>query len=274
MAIRDVSINDVRAYRGAPTWTLRTHLGRVPAFARDFSAVVFVIGVYFVLRGQAPANDGFAVNITTHLVAFEKSFHIFWEPTIQEWSIRYHPVQEFANGIYAYAHFPVLAIVGAWLWFRGRDRFIFMRNTMFISMVIGLVFYYALPAAPPRLMALHGHDLGFVDTVFGGNTSVSYAQPSLLLNEYAAIPSFHFGWIALASAAVWVNTRSTWLRAVAVLVSALMLWAIVASANHLFIDMALGAIVVGISWYAARRIEARSARQVDVIEFESEALAA
>ncbi|MDZ7728779.1 MAG: phosphatase PAP2 family protein [Dehalococcoidia bacterium] len=120
-----------------------------------------------------------------------------------------------------------------------REQFVFVRNVMFLSMVMGLVFYYLLPAAPPRLMALHGHELGFVDTVFGTETMVNYAQPSLILNEYAAIPSFHFGWIALASAAMWVNTRSAAVRAAAVALTLVMSWAIVASANHLVIDMAL-----------------------------------
>ncbi|MGK2964467.1 MAG: phosphatase PAP2 family protein [Tepidiformaceae bacterium] len=124
---------------------------------------------------------------------------------------------------------------------------------MFISMAIGVVFYYAFPAAPPRLMALHGYDLGFVDTVFGGDTAVNYAQPSLILNEYATIPSFHFGWIALASAAIWINTTSCTLRGAAVLLTVVMTWAIVASANHLFIDMVLGGLVIVISWHAARR---------------------
>lgn len=227
------------------------------AFARDFGVVVAVIGVYFLARGIAPTRIGFAVEVTEWIVAFEQHLHIFWEPSIQDWSIRYHPVQEAANFTYAYLHFPVLAVVGAWLWFRGRDRFVFMRNTMFVSMVIGLVFYYAVPAAPPRLLALHGHDLGFTDTVFGGNTSVEYAQPSLILNEYAAIPSFHFGWIALASAAIWVNTSSRSLRIAAVALSVLMTWAIVASANHFFFDMALGGAVVFVSWRIARRFEPR-----------------
>ena len=103
-------------------------------------------------------------------------------------------------------------------------------------------------------MALHGYDLGFTDTVFGGNTAVSYAQPSLIRNDYAAIPSFHFGWIALASAAIWVNTRSRALRVAAVLLTLLMTWAIVASANHFFVDMALGGLVVAVSWTVARRL--------------------
>lgn len=226
-------------------------------FARDFAIVLAVIGVYFLLRGAAPDRLDFSVRVTNHLIHVERRMGVFWEPTIQEWSIRSHAVKEFANFVYAYLHFPVLAAVGAWLWFRNRPAFVFMRNVMFVSMVIGLAFYYLVPAAPPRLMAAHGYELGFVDTVFGGDTAVSYAQPSLILNEYAAIPSFHFGWIAMASAAIWVNTGSRALRTVAVFLTVVMTWAIVASANHLFIDMALGGAVVAFSWWAALRFEAR-----------------
>ena len=228
-----------------------------PSFARDFAVVVGVIVVYFLLRGQAPSNEALAIRITEHLVDFERATETFWEPQVQAVSIKLHAVQEIANFIYAYLHFPVLGAVGAWLWFRGRQRFLFMRNVMFISMVFGLIFYYTLPAAPPRLLAVHGYNLGFVDTVFGGNTAVSYAQPALILNDYAAIPSFHFGWIALASAAIWVNTTNRWLRAVAVFLSVAMSWAIVASANHFFVDMAMGAAVVWLSWFIARRLERR-----------------
>ncbi len=226
----------------------------VAPFGKDFGIVVGVILVYFVLRGQAPGNDTFAVGVAWDLVRSERWLHIFWEPTIQAWSIHYHWSQEVANFVYAYLHFPVLIVVGVWLWFRGRERFTEMRNTMFISMVIGLCFYYLLPTAPPRLLAAHGHDLGFVDTVFGGNTAVTYSQPSLLLNNYAAIPSFHFGWIVMASAAIWVNTESRTLRVIAVALSAVMGWAIVASANHFFFDMALGVAVVVLSWWLATRL--------------------
>ncbi|MGE5596243.1 MAG: phosphatase PAP2 family protein [Hyphomicrobiales bacterium] len=241
-----------------PAYQLRTpSFAWVPGFSRDFGIVLLVIGVYFLGRGVAPTRIGFSMAVTEHIVAFERSLHIFWEPEVQEASIRWHAVQEVANYTYAYLHFPVLAVVGAWLWFRGRDRFVFMRNVMFVSMVIGLVFYYAVPAAPPRLLAAHGMDLGFTDTVFGGNTSVEYAQPSLILNEYAAIPSFHFGWIAMASAAIWINTSNRWARFFAVALSLVMTWAIVASANHFFFDMALGGLVVAFSWYIAARIERR-----------------
>ncbi len=230
---------------------------RLTLFARDATLVLAVIGVYFLVRGTAPDRVDLAVGVTERLVGLERSLHIFVEPQIQEASIRSHAVQELANFIYAYLHFPVLAAVGVWLWWRGRERFLFMRNVMFISMLIGVVFYYALPAAPPRLMAFYGYDLGFTDTVFGGDTAVSYAQPSLIRNDFAAIPSFHFGWIALAAAAIWVNTRSRALRALAVALSVAMTWAIVASANHLFIDMVLGGAVIAVSWLVARWLSRR-----------------
>jgi hypothetical protein len=258
MAVRQVpygSFPSARSSNGAsiPRFAIET----TRAFGRDFGIVLGVIGVYFLLRGAAPDRLGFSVEVTRQLVAIEKSMRMFWEPTIQEYSIRFYVLKEFANFVYAYMHFPVLLVVGAGLWFRDRNAFRFMRNVMFISMAFGLVFYYLVPAAPPRLMEAHGYNLGFVDTVFGGDTNVSYAQPSLILNEYAAIPSFHFGWIAMASAAIWVNTRSVTLRTAAVTLTVIMTWAIVASANHLFIDMVLGGLVIVVSWWIAQRLEQR-----------------
>jgi hypothetical protein len=232
----------------------RSLVERWPLFVRDFGLVIGVIAVYFLVRGIAPDRVEQSMAVTLELVRFEQALHLFIEPQIQEISIQSHAVQEVANFIYAYLHFPVLGAVGVWLWFRGRERFLFLRNVMVISMVIGILFYYFLPAAPPRLMAAHGYDLGFVDTVFGGNTAVSYAQPSLIQNDYAAIPSFHFGWIALASAAIWVNTRSVWLRAVAVALTLAMSWSIVATANHFWVDMALGGLVIAVAWVIGTRM--------------------
>lgn len=257
MAVRTVSFP-----RQIPfTWSRVSFppaIARISRFAADFAVVLGVIGAYFLLRGAAPDRTGAAVALTRWLIDIEQSFGIYVEPAIQELSIRSHVVKEVANFVYAYMHFPVLAIVAIWLRARDRQRFRFVRNVMFVSMALGIVFYYLAPAAPPRLMALHGHDLGFVDTVFGTETAVSYAQPSLILNEYAAIPSFHFGWIALASAAIWANTKSRLLRGLAVALTVVMTWAIVASANHLIIDMVLGGLVVALSWRVAHRWESRS----------------
>lgn len=224
---------------------------RAVRFAWDMGVVLAMMALYFIARGQAPAPVPDAVTRTTHIIAFERALHIFAEPAIQHASISHHWTRELANFVYAYLHFPVMGAVAVWLWWRGRERFLFIRNVLFISMAAGLVFYYLLPAAPPRLMAAHGYDFGFTDTVFGGHTAVHYAHPSLITNEYAAIPSFHFGWILLSAAAIWISTRNPVARGGAVVLTVLMGWAIVASANHLFVDMALGVLVIALSWAAA-----------------------
>ena len=233
---------------------IRFPWARALLFARDAGLVLGVIGVYFLLRGLAPERIDASVWMTERLVDIERALGVFRESWVQKESIRWYWTRELANFTYAYLHFPVLAMVGVWLWFKDRRSFVFMRNVMFISMVIGLAFYYIVPAAPPRLMAAHGQDLGFVDTVFGTDTHVNYAQPSLILNEYAAIPSFHFGWLALAAAAIWFHTDNRFAKAGAVGLTVLMTWAIVASANHLFIDMALGGLVILVSWKLASRL--------------------
>ncbi len=216
--------------------------------------IVALMGLYFIGRGQAPARAEDAVALTLRLMRVEQALRLFREPAIQDVSIRHHWLKEAANFVYAYLHFPVMAVVGVWLWWQGRARFLFLRRVLFVSMAIGLAFYYLAPAAPPRLLALHGYNLGFVDTVFGGGTAVRYQHPALITNEYAAIPSFHFGWILLASRAVWTNTTSRALRGASVLLVVVMTWAIVASANHLFIDMALGGLVIWASWSVAERL--------------------
>lgn len=229
-------------------------------FCRDFGPLVAVILVYFLLRAQAPVDVGRAVRLAVRLIDIEKSLGLFQEQRLQSATTGVRWSRELANVTYAYLHFPVLAGMGAWLWWRNRAKFTLVRNTMYVSMVIGLVFYYLLPVAPPRLLASYGHDYGFVDTVFGGGTRVLYPQPSFYVNEFAAVPSYHFGWMLLASAAIWADTRNPFGRALAAALLVAMAWASAATANHLFIDMVLGGLVVCVSWVVAMRISRHLSR--------------
>ena len=230
----------------------------VPTFARDGGAVAGVMLAYFVLRGAVPGRIDDAVGLSLKLIRIEKAVGLFREQQLQELTLRSDLLRSVANFLYAFLHFPALICAGLWAWWRDRPRFRQVRNTLYVSMVIGLVMYYVLPAAPPRLMALHGHDFGFVDTVFSGNGVQTYPQWSPFRNEYAAIPSFHFGWMALASAAFWTTSRSPWIRSGAIALTVVMTWASAATANHFFIDMALGGLVVWLSWLIAARITPRA----------------
>lgn len=233
-----------------PGW----HREAARAFVRDFGITTAVVFVYFVLRGAVPARVDDAVALSLRLIDIEKAVGIFREADLQEVSIRSEAVRQAANFIYAFLHFPALVGAGVWTWTCDRRRFLQVRNTLFVSMVIGLAFYYAVPAAPPRLMADHGHDIGITDTIFGGSGAETYPQWAIFRNDYAAIPSFHFGWMVLASAAFWLSSRHIVARVGAVLLLVVMAWASAVTGNHFFIDMVLGGIVVGAAWVVAAKL--------------------
>jgi len=238
--------------KAAPYGSLRAGL---TSYGRDFAPIVVTMLVYFWLRGQAPlGNPQRAVDTTVRLVDFEKAIGVFREPDLQAATLHWEWTKELANYVYSYLHFPALAGVVTWIWIRDRALFRTVRNTLYCSMVIGLFFYYVFPAAPPRLMALYGHNYGFVDTVFGGGTSVRYPQPGIFENDYAAIPSFHFGWMALVAVALWTVSQNPLPRLIALFLVVIMVWASAATANHLFVDMAIGGIVMLAAWWISRSI--------------------
>ena len=56
----------------------------------------------------------------------------------------------------------------------------------------------ATPVAPPRFLTAYG----FVDTVTEETEAYRVLQPPVFVNQYAAVPSLHFGWNLLMGIAV------------------------------------------------------------------------
>ncbi|MCK9518927.1 MAG: phosphatase PAP2 family protein [Dehalococcoidia bacterium] len=217
--------------------------------ATEILGTSVILAIYFLLRGLRPEDTDSSVARSLHLIRFEKQIGIFEEVRLQELFLQYDWLMTIANFVYAWGHYPVLLAIALWLVVKDPVRFRFVRNVMLVSAVIGIVTYWLWPAAPPRLMELHGYDFGFTDTVHGATSNVNYFQPGPFVNDYAALPSFHFGWIALASAAIWVNTEHRWVRIAAVAMSVVMWWAITVTGNHFFFDMVFGGLVVALSWF-------------------------
>jgi PAP2 superfamily len=61
---------------------------------------------------------------------------------------------------YWFSQFIVVGVVLFWVYFRHNDRFAFFRNWLFLASVVGLVCYVLVPTAPPRMLpalGVHGH---------------------------------------------------------------------------------------------------------------------
>jgi hypothetical protein len=145
------------------------------------------------------------------------------------------------NYVYIYGHLPVIIMVAIWLYTAHRPSYAFFRNAFLLSGLIALIDFSAVPLAPPRYMP----EFGFVDTIVHAKSYYVLQSPKIV-NQYAAMPSLHFGWDLLVAVAVGANTGSRWVRRVTYVLPLVTLGGIVLTANHYFLDAVAGAAVAGV----------------------------
>jgi membrane-associated phospholipid phosphatase len=206
----------------------------------DLALMAVALLLYYLVRGMVAERASEATSRAIRLVELERKLGLFWEPQMQAWIMGSETLVKLFNGIYVYAHFPLVAAIGLWLFFLHRPKYVLFRNAFLISGAIGLVIFNLLPTAPPRLLPW---PYGLVDTM-AAYSSVNYdMQPAAFVNHYAALPSLHFGWnLLLGLALVWaVRNPLTW--AIAVVMPTAMGLSVIVTANHFILDVVAGAVV-------------------------------
>lgn len=196
--------------------------------------------LYFLVRGAVVGESGVAVQHAQDIIHLERRLGVYWEPDLQSAVIGKRAVVQLFNGIYFWLDFPVIAAIGIWLYFFRPHNYTVARDAILASGAIALVIYLTYPVAPPRLVP----DLGFVDSV-NQYTHFSYQAQSMqaFVNPYAAVPSLHFGWSVLISAALYWTTRNILARVFAVVLPFSQLASIVFTANHFIFDAFAGIVV-------------------------------
>ncbi|MEU7579035.1 bifunctional glycosyltransferase 87/phosphatase PAP2 family protein [Streptomyces sp. NPDC041068] len=152
-------------------------------------------------------------------------------------------LEDFFNFYYTSFHFVVPLTVLAVLYVRRPAEYRWARSALGFATVLALVGFWAYPLAPPRLMP----DLGFVDTVHGVQdfTKPNYGTLTDLTNQYAAMPSLHFGWSLWCGLVIAVLAPKWWMKALGLLHPFFTVCAIVGTGNHWVLDAVGGAAVVG-----------------------------
>ncbi|OFW64384.1 MAG: hypothetical protein A2Y74_09865 [Actinobacteria bacterium RBG_13_63_9] len=215
----------------------------------DLALIVVAFVLYYLVRGAAIERAGEATSRAIRLLELEKSMGLFWETQMQAWVMSSEVAVGVFNGIYVWAHFPLVAAIGLWLFFFHRRLFILFRNAFLISGGIGLIIFNLYPMAPPRLL-FWGY--GLIDTV-AAYSPVNYdMQPAAFVNQYAAMPSLHFGWNLLLGVAIFCATKNLALRAFAIVMPIAMAMAVVVTGNHFILDVVAGTAVALFGlWMAA-----------------------
>ncbi|WP_308013578.1 bifunctional glycosyltransferase 87/phosphatase PAP2 family protein [Streptomyces beigongshangae] len=152
-------------------------------------------------------------------------------------------LEDFFNFYYTSFHFVVpLSVLGV-LYVRRPAEYRWARSALGFATLFALVGFWLYPLAPPRLMP----ELGFIDTVHGVQdfSQPDYGTLTALTNQYAAMPSLHFGWSLWCGLVIAILAPKWWMKALGLLHPLFTVSAIVATGNHWVLDAVGGAAVVG-----------------------------
>lgn len=206
--------------------------------------------LYSTVRALVAGESGTAIGHGAMMLRFERWLHLSFEQPLQQAALRALWLVRLCNYFYVYLYLPFIVCTAVILFLRNRRLYTLTRRTFLISGGIGLLVFARYPVAPPRLLPGEG----FVDTIQRFYPQAGYAA-NHFANQFAAVPSFHFAWTALAAFALWRAFRSVLLRVLVALVPALMLGVIIVTANHLWLDAAIGGLVVWLSARLARLLD-------------------
>lgn len=92
--------------------------------------------------------------------------------------------------------------------------------------------------------------LGFIDTVHGVQdfAKPDYGTLTGVTNQYAAMPSLHFGWSLWCGVVIVMLAPKIWMKALGVLHPLFTVSTIVATGNHWVLDAVGGAAVVALGF--------------------------
>jgi len=207
-------------------------------FVREFVVVFAAVMAYFLVRGLTEGSQAEAIANAHRVEDLERALGLAWEPHVQDWILGRPWLETAGNWVYIWGHWPVVACVAVWLFGWHRQKYYLIRNAFLISGAIGLVVFVLFPVAPPRLAGM-----GLEDTVTLHSHAYRVLQPPAMVNQYAAMPSLHFGWNLLVGGAVILVCRTKPIRLLAACLTTAMLIAVVLTANHFVLDVVAGAAV-------------------------------
>jgi membrane-associated phospholipid phosphatase len=211
---------------------------------------------YEVVRGLVGVNGYKPFGDATRIISFERDLHVFWEPAIQSWVIGHaYWLLQIADWTYVNAHFTLTAGALAFIYLRRNDSFYFVRNMYMIAMLIALVGYSVYPTAPPRLMP----QWGFTDAIQQATgVTIEHGVSGTLLNAYAAVPSMHVCFALMVGVPMSRLVRNPVARLLWRIYPLFIAFVVIATGNHYFTDVVLGALTAAVAALLSKQLLARA----------------
>jgi len=212
--------------------------------------LVLFAGAYYayrIVRGAVDGQVAVAYENAREIVQAERSLGLFFEPGLQDWALNNQWVVDAANWCYINSHFLITTTFLIWLYLARNQSYYYVRNMFMVAMGLALVLYVAYPTAPPRFMP----EWGFADTVTEAVGQASANNANLLYNPYAAVPSMHVAFALMVGIPAFKIVQHRALKALWAVYPLLVTFVVLVTANHWWLDAALGAAVAAVSALAA-----------------------
>ncbi|MCW2781220.1 MAG: hypothetical protein JWR35_1669 [Marmoricola sp.] len=235
------------------TWR-NEHRGVVRVIGSTVSielAALVALGVTYTFIRAGQGNDaGVAIAHAHHILSIEGPIFGHLERPLNQWLVGLPALAVPACYFYALMHYAVTPTVllvsrrsGGWSYWRGYWA-------LMIASAIALVIYARYPVAPPRLVP----DIDVVDVMrrfasYGWWGSAASAPRGIgdATNQFAAMPSLHFGWSLWCGIQMWGFRSKLW-RIPAIVYPTLQVIVVLGTANHFFLDVLGGGACVLVAY--------------------------
>jgi membrane-associated phospholipid phosphatase len=241
---------------GQPFPSLHGPITAVSRIGAALSPVLLLYVLYTLVRwALTDRGPALGPRHATRLLEWEAALGLDRERSIQTFGLRHDWLVRAANWYYVAGFLPVLVLAAALAAWRAPAAFAQIRRVFSLSLILALGGFAVFPLAPPRLLAA---DHGFVDTLLtygpryygdahgSGVFNAGGRLPSLV-NVYAAMPSMHVAWSAVAGVLLALAIGRRWAWSLAVLHPAAMAFAVVVTGNHYVLDVLGGLFVLALA---------------------------
>ncbi|CAN5737006.1 hypothetical protein BH20CHL4_BH20CHL4_02770 [soil metagenome] len=167
------------------------------------------------------------------LMAFQDRLHLSQEYAVQQFLLRNETFVGLINSSYSWFFLPIVAGALFWLFIVDDPVFRRFRTCLAISAALALVIMALFPVAPPRM--LPGSDIIGTHAMRGGSHS--------FVNQFAAVPSLHVGWVALSGVALFAGVKH-WIRWFWLIGPVfVMTFTVMATGHHYLVDGIVGSAI-------------------------------
>jgi len=210
--------------------------------AKEAVTIVALLVLYRLGRLLGRNESVRAFDNAREVLALEHRLGIDNELSIQRTLLAHVDVIRLLNRYYASVHFAATIAFLIFIYVRAPKLFAYVRSLFVTVSASALIIHLIYPLAPPRMLP------GYVDTIARYGPAI-YGRGSAvgqMANQFAAMPSLHFGWAVLVAYGVVRALRTPW-RWLIVLHPVVTLAAIVITANHYWLDAVVALLLIGMA---------------------------